>query len=131
MPTGTAGTVARECSTQQIHYLRKRILGAGGNAQYSLGFIPAGANVLRISTLARVVLSGGAPTISFGTAASPAAFFAAAGAPATTAGRNNVALIATGTLGVDVDTELAAVIAGTPTAGTLDVEVEYTVNNDQ
>lgn len=130
MATNTAATTARQNATQQIHYLRKRILGAGGNLTYTLGTIPAGANILRISTLNRVVLSGGAPTIALGTSASGAAFFAANGTPATTAGRNAIALIATGSLGVDVDTVLTATIAGTPTAGTMDVEVEYTVNND-
>jgi hypothetical protein len=131
MATNTAGTQARQNATQQTHYLRKRILGSGGNATYSLGWVPAGANILRISTLNRVVLSGGTPTIALGTRASGAAFFAANGTPATTAGRNNITLIATGTLGVDADTELTATIAGTPTAGTMDVEVEFTVNNDQ
>lgn len=131
MPTGTLGTIARQFHSQQTHYLRRRILGADGNRTYTLGTLPAGANVLRISTLVRTALSGGAPTIALGTAASGAAFFAAAGAPATTAGRNNVTLIATGALGVDADTVLTATIAGSPTAGTLDVEVEFTVPNDQ
>ena len=130
MATNTAATNARQNATQQAHYLRKRILGAGGNATYTLGTIPAGANILRISTLNRVVLSGGSPTIALGTSASGAVFFAANGTPATTAGRNAISLIATGSLGVDVDTVLTATIAGTPTAGTMDVEVEYTVNND-
>ena len=130
MPTNTAATTARRVHTKQTQYLRKRILGAGGNLTYVLGTIPAGANILRISTLNRVVLSGGAPTIALGTSGSGAAFFAANGTPATTAGRNLITLIATGALGVDVDTVLTATIAGTPTAGTMDVEVEFTVDND-
>lgn len=132
MATNTAGTTARQLPTQQVHYLRKRILGSGGNATYSLGFLPAGANILRASTLNRVVLSGGTPTISLGTAAAPASFFAAATGPVTSAaGRVAITLIATGTLGIDADTEIVAVIAGTPTAGTTDVEIEFTVDNDR
>lgn len=130
MPTGTAATSARQYHSQQTHYLRKRLLGSAGNATYSIGILPAGANILRISTLARTVFSGGVPTISFGPSGTPAGYFAANGAPVTTAGRNAVTLIATGTLGVDADTTITATVAGTPTAGTVDVEIEYTVNND-
>ncbi len=130
MPTGTAATAARQYHSQQTHYLRKRILGTAGNATYSVGILPAGANILRISTLARTVFSGGTPTISFGPSGTPAGYFAAAGGPVTTAGRNAVTLIATGTLGVDVDTTITATVGGTPSAGTVDIEIEYTVNND-
>jgi hypothetical protein len=124
------GSTARKPIGQQIAFLRKRILGSGGNATYLIGTLPAGANILRISNLVRVVFSGGTPTMSLGTAASPAAFFAAATTVTDTAGRENIALLATGALGVDVDTDIVAVIAGTPTAGTLDVEVEYTVPDE-
>lgn len=130
MPTGTLGTDALYYATQQTHYLRKRILGAAGNALYTVGTIPAGANILRISTAVRVVFAGGTPTISFGPSGTPAGFFALAGAPATTLGRNAVALIATATLFPDVDTVITATTAGTPTSGVLDVEIEFTVNND-
>jgi hypothetical protein len=131
MPTGTAATSAREFHLQTTHYLRKRILGTAGNATYTLGTIPAGANILRISTAVRTVFSGGTPTISFGPSGTPAGYFALAGAPATTAGRNNVTLIATATLFPDADTVITATTAGTPTAGVLDVEVEFTVDNDK
>lgn len=130
MPTGTLATTAREYHSQQLHYLRKRILGAAGNALYTVGWIPAGANILQITTAVRVVFAGGTPTISFGHTATPAAYFALAGAPATTLGRNAVALIATAALFVDVDTLITATAAGTPTSGVLDVEVLYTVDND-
>jgi hypothetical protein len=130
MATGTAATTAREYHSQQVHYLRKRISGASGNALYTLGTLPAGANILRISTAVRVVFSGGVPTISFGPSGTPAGYFAANGTPATTIGRNAVTLIAGATLFPDADTVITATVAGTPTAGTLDVEVEFTVDND-
>src|SRR5262245_3899734 len=129
MPTNTAGTTARQLSTQQVHYLRKRILGSAGNATYTIGTLPVGANVLRISMLTRVVMNGSS-TISFGTSGSPAAFFAAATSGTQTLGRTQVTLIGSALLGADVDTVVVAVIAGTPSAGTLDVEVEFTVDND-
>lgn len=130
MPTGTLATTAREYHSQQTHYLRKRILGAAGNALYTLGTIPAGANIVQITTAVRVVFAGGTPTISFGPSGTPAGYFALAGAPATTLGRNAVALIATATLFPDADTVITATIAGSPTSGTLDVEVFFTVDND-
>jgi hypothetical protein len=130
MATGTAATTARQNHTQQVGYLRKRILGSAGNALYTVGILPAGANILRISTAVRVVFAGGTPTISFGPAGTPAGYFALNGVPATTAGRNFVTLIGGATLLPDVDTVITATIAGTPTSGTLDVEVEFTVNND-
>lgn len=121
----------REHHLQHVHYLRKRILGSAGNATYSMGFLPVGANILRMGMLVRVVMNGSS-TISFGTAASAAAFFAAATSGTQTLGRTTVTLIATASLGIDTDaTEIVAVIAGTPSAGTIDVECEYTVNNDQ
>lgn len=130
MATGTAATTARQPHTQQIIYMRKRILGAAGNALYTVGIVPAGANILRISTLVRVVFAGGTPTISFGFASTPAGYFALNGTPATTLGRNFVTLIGGAALGCDVDTVITATTAGTPTSGTLDVEVEFTINND-
>lgn len=122
----------REHPLQHVHYLRKRALGSAGNQNYSLGFLPLGANILRISTLVRVVFSGGTPVVSFGPAGAVTAFFAAAGAPLTTLGRNLVTLLGVATLGIDTaGTEIIAAVTGVPTAGTVDFEVEYTVNNDQ
>ena len=130
MTTGTAGTTAREYHTSQVHYLRKRILGAGGNATYTLGILPAGANVLRIGALNRVVLSGGTPAVTVGPAASPASWVASTTALTATAGRLPATLLGAASLGVDADTTVSVVISGTPTAGTTDIELEYTVNND-
>lgn len=131
MTTGTAGTTAREYHTSQVHYLRKRILGAAGNATYTVGILPAGANILRISSLQRVAMAGGTPTISVGTAASGAAFATLAANGITALGRTAAyTLVATGSLGVDVDTTVTATTGGVPTSGIMDIEVEYTVNND-
>jgi hypothetical protein len=131
MPTGTAATSAREFHLQATHYLRKRILGTAGNATYTLGTIPSGANIVRITTLVRTVFSGGTPTLSAGPSGTPAGYVAALGTLVTAAGRNVGTLVATGTLGVDADTVITATVAGTPTAGIADVEVEFTVDNDK
>jgi hypothetical protein len=76
------------------------------------------------------VFAGGTPTISLGTRAAPAALFVANGTPVTTLGRNVIAFVAGAAQFFDVDTELVAVIAGTPTSGVLDVEFEYTVPDE-
>lgn len=130
MPTGTLASAARQYHSQQVHYARKRILGTAGNATYTVGLLPAGANILRITTTVSSVFSGGTPTISFGPAGAPAGYFAAAGGPVTTAGSNAVTLIATGTLALAADTAITATVAGAPTAGVADIQVEYTVAND-
>lgn len=47
MATGTAGTVARQFHTQQIHYLRKSITYADDGTTVTIGTIPAGSLVLK------------------------------------------------------------------------------------
>lgn len=51
MPTGTAGTSARQYHTQQIHYLRKSLTETGTTANQSetfvVGTIPAGSLILK------------------------------------------------------------------------------------
>jgi hypothetical protein len=46
MATNTAGTVARQFYTQQVHYLRKRITFATAAVETDLGVLPAGATVI-------------------------------------------------------------------------------------
>jgi hypothetical protein len=130
MATNTAGTNARELATQQTHYLRLRLNGTSGNGTFTIGIVPNGANILRITTLGRNSggLTGGSATVSFGPSGTPAGFFAAAGGPVTTTGLTAVALIATATLAITADTTLVAVVAGTPTGGAVDVMVEYIPN---
>lgn len=46
MATGTAGTVARQYHTQQVHYLRKRITFATANVETDMGWLPAYSTVI-------------------------------------------------------------------------------------
>ena len=46
MATGTAGTVARQFHTAQVHYLRKKITYAVENTAITIGVIPAYASVI-------------------------------------------------------------------------------------
>lgn len=46
MATGTAGTVARQLATQQVHYLRKRVTFSDEGTEITVGIIPAGSSVI-------------------------------------------------------------------------------------
>ena len=46
MTTNTAGTVARQFQSQQVHYLRRRITFATATVETDLGVIPANATVI-------------------------------------------------------------------------------------
>jgi hypothetical protein len=124
------GSTARKPVGQQVVFSRTRLLGTSGNGTFSLGFFPAGANILRIGSAVRVVFSGGTPAGTLGTRASPANMVAALATQLTTIGRNVSTLIASAALCLDVDTELVAVVSGTPTAGTADIEIEYTLPDE-
>lgn len=124
------GSTARKPFGQQIAFTRTRILGASGNQTVSLGWYPAGANIKRVGSSVRVVFAGGTPAGTLGTRASPANIVAALATQLTTIGNNASALIASAAALLDVDTELVAVISGTPTSGVADIEVEYTVPDE-
>lgn len=47
MATGTAGTTARQYTTQQVHYLRKGFTYADDGSTLTIGTIPAGSLVLK------------------------------------------------------------------------------------
>ena len=130
MATNTAGSTARELATQQTHFLRKQIDGEDGNQTVTMGVVPSGTIVTRIYTATRNSggLTGGTATLSFGTSASPALYFAASTTPATTTGLNLVTIITAGGSVLTADTTLVAVVAGTPTGGSIDVVIEYVPN---
>lgn len=128
------GSIARKPVGQQTCFLRKRVFGAvasgGGNGTYTVGWLPAGANVLRVTGNARTVFSGGAPAGTLGSAASPANIVAAMATALTTLGFAAQTVIAGAGAVVDVDTQIVIVISGTPTAGVSDITVEYTVPDE-
>jgi hypothetical protein len=45
--TGTAGTTARQYSTQQVHYLRKGFTFADDGTVLTIGTLPAGAQIIK------------------------------------------------------------------------------------
>lgn len=120
-----AGSEARKPVGQQVVYLRQRRLGASGAGTFSLGTVPAGSDILRLTSSVRTALNG-APTISIGSRAAPTNLSGAAALHGLTAiGFTNIPVTAGAGSVVDVDTELVAVIAGAPTLGVTDIHVEY------
>lgn len=71
MATNTAGTVARELATQQVHYLRCNLTEASALTG-TIGTIPAGSIILSAisGVYVNVVFSGGAPTVDIGVSGS-------------------------------------------------------------
>lgn len=124
------GSIARKPTGQQTAFLRTRVFGANGNGTYSLGWVPAGANILRVIGSPRTAFSGGTPAATIGSRASPANLIAAAAPLLTTVGFATAALAAGAGPVIDVDTELVIAISGGPTAGVSDIQVEYTVPDE-
>lgn len=46
MATGTAGTVARRNTTQQTHYLVKKVVFGDDGTELSMGYVPAGSIII-------------------------------------------------------------------------------------
>jgi hypothetical protein len=67
MATGTAGTVARQFHTQQVHYLRKTIDEVSGST-ITVGILPAGATILRTMSGIQIntIFSGTSPVADIG-----------------------------------------------------------------
>jgi hypothetical protein len=124
------GSIARKPVGQQVAYLRQRVLGTAGNQTASLGWVPAGANILRVTGNARTVFSGGTPAATIGSRASPANVVAVAATALTTLGFAAQTVVAGAGAVPDVDTELVIAISGSPTAGVSDITVEYTVPDE-
>lgn len=65
MPTNTAGTVARELSTQAVHFLRKSISYTDNGTALTVGVIPAGSLILRPMSGVHVTTAFNAGTNNF------------------------------------------------------------------
>jgi hypothetical protein len=132
MPTNVFGQQAREHHEQQVHYLRVTIVPTPGVFQPFPNALPAGANILRVSTAIRTVFNGTTPTLSVGTSGTPGQVVnAAATATWDVAGRNNPAMAASAAaVSFAAVTQLGVTLAGAGmNAGDGDVEIEYTVRN--
>lgn len=130
MATNTAGTAAREYHTAQVHYLYKDITYADNGQTLSLGFVPAGATVIRGGVVVSTAFNGNsANTLDIGTAADTDGF-------ATALALGTIGVIAMDELATSndcgpyaADTELKCVVTSTASAsaGAGRVWVEYLV----
>lgn len=133
MATGTAGTVARQFHTQQIHYLRKSIAYTDNGTTLTVGTIPAGSLILKpISGVSvNVAFNGGTTnTLDIG--------------PSTDSGTNlwmtvgalgSIAFVPLDeavTMLVSVDTVVQCYVVSTASAsaGTAEVIIAYIPDND-
>lgn len=77
MATGTAGTSARHFSSQQTHYLIKKVEFGDDGTQLSMGYVPAGSIVINARAEVKTAFNGGGNDyIDIGYAADPDEFCA-------------------------------------------------------
>ncbi len=137
MPTNTAGSVARELPSQQIHYLRKTIDFNDDGSEVTVGWIPNGALIIQPISGVHVVTAfdaGTTNTLNIGADDGnddPDEF-------ATLIALGTVGFVAvdegaTGVFRMTEDTEITAsvVLTGTAaTAGEAEVVIAYIPDND-
>ena len=63
MATGTAGSVAREYHTAQTHYLSKAITFADNGLTLNMGYVPAGAVVIRAGVVVSTAFNGNSSNV--------------------------------------------------------------------
>lgn len=63
MATGTAGTAAREYHTAQTHYLTKAITFADNGLTLDMGYVPAGAVVVRAGVVVSTAFNGNSSNV--------------------------------------------------------------------
>jgi len=141
MPTGTLGSQARDYPAREQKFVAVigGVGGAGnqfvaGGGTFKLGTIPAGAAVLRASTVIGTVFNGTTPTVGLGVAASGVTLAALAGGPITTLGPNAITLAASavpGPVAADTDIWVTWGSGAGNNAGAGVIVVEYAVPGAQ
>ena len=75
MATGTAGTSARQFSSQQTHYLIKKVVHTDDGTELTVGYVPAGSVVINArAEVTEAFNDGGTDQIDIGYAADPDEF---------------------------------------------------------
>ena len=73
--TNTAGGVAREYSTSQVHYLMKDFTFADDGSTLTMGYVPIGATILRGGVVVSTAFNAGSTNVlDIGTEADPDGF---------------------------------------------------------
>jgi len=137
MTTNTAGSVARQYHTQQIHYLRKTVGFADDGSEVTVGWIPEGALIMQPISGAHVVTAfdaGSTNTLNIGADDGnddPDEFM-------TLGALGTVGFVAadegaTGLFRATADTEITATVVLTGTAATVgeaEIVIAYIPDND-
>lgn len=125
------GSSARKPFGQQTSFLRQRITRAGGAAQtVVVGVLPAGSNIVRVTTSTRVIFDGTTPVFTMGILGTLAGIVASVALGAALGSVTNT-LAATALIVPDVDqTVLATFTVTGGTVGTADFQVEYTTPDE-
>jgi hypothetical protein len=63
MATGTAGTVARDYHTAQVHYLTKSFTYADDGSTLSMGYVPSGGFVVRGGVIVSTAFNAGSTNV--------------------------------------------------------------------
>jgi hypothetical protein len=133
MPTGTAGSAARQYETQQVHYLRRSITFADHGLTLTVGTIPAGALVLKALSGVHVTTAfnaAGADTLDIGPSTDSGTDLWATALDMSAT--NFIPMDENVSLLVTVDTIVQCdVTASGATAGAAEVIICYIPDNDQ
>jgi len=136
MVTNTAGTTARELAFQAVHYLRRTVAWntTGSSSGVSLGWLPAGAQLLKNNIIVKTAFSGSGSTITVGSNSTDYDNIHALTTASSETTANYVAT-ASAVIAFTQDTEVfVKVVDGAttaPTAGSATVVLSYVPDNDQ
>lgn len=122
MATNTAGTVARENTTQQIHYLRKDFTFADDGSTLTMGIIPAGSIVIEAGVVVSTAFNAGSTNVlNMGTEADPDGFATEYALGTVGVIKDDSAIATSNDAYVTVDTTIVAAVDLTGTAATTGV----------
>lgn len=136
MATGTQGTTARRFHTQQTHYLRKSVAfnTPGIATGVSMGFLPAGAQILRTGVNVTTVFNAATTNVlTVGTAADAGLDNIVAAGDVNEAAVAFTSVTTGATVAITADTEIKVSYTQTgavATTGAATIVLEYAVNND-
>jgi hypothetical protein len=125
MATGTAGTVARDYHTAQVHYLTKSFTYADDGSTLSMGYVPAGGFVVRGGVIVSTAFDAGSTNVlDIGTASDTDGF-------ATDLALGTIGVITADEMATtndaycSADTEIKCVVDLTGTAATAGVGIAW------
>jgi hypothetical protein len=122
MATNTAGTVAREYHTAQIHYLRKDFTFADDGSTLIMGIIPAGSIVIEAGVVVSTAFNAGSTNVlDIGTVADPDGFATDYALGTVGVIKDDSAIATSDDAYVTVDTTIVCVVDLTGTAATTGV----------